>query len=110
MSDIVIHRDPKLTKAADAFVESMASKTDGKFGQTPLWCEWALRHAFEQGVAWAITPITPEERRLMSAKEQQLRDAIGDAIGLFSKQYDDEEFTDLFASELLPKLEAALAT
>lgn len=54
MSDKVITQDPALPKAADAFVDEMQRNHDGEINGTPLWTQWALRHAFERGVAWQL--------------------------------------------------------
>jgi hypothetical protein len=52
VSDVVVHQDPKLTKAADAFIEDMEQGTYGVVNGVPVWTNCSLRHAFEQGVAW----------------------------------------------------------
>lgn len=108
MSDTVIRQDPKLTQAADEYMRMMQSKADGKLGDILLWCDWALRNAFKSGAAWAELPASPEECRLTSQTEKKLRDAISSTLGVYWKQYDDEEFAFHFENELLPQLQEAL--
>jgi hypothetical protein len=54
MSDTVIHQDPELTRAADAFVANREEESCyGVVNGVCVFVSRDLRQAFECGVAWA---------------------------------------------------------